>query len=421
MATVYNWQLGRNMSYPYNAAFPQWQFAFVFNLNRCLGCQTCTMACKSTWTFARGQEQMWWNNVETKPYGGFPQHWDTKILKIINDIAPGAAVWNAAQVGPNAPYGVFNGYTVFEAATQAGINEQAVGYLPPDKEWRFPNIHEDAATGYAGKAGEFSNPTGTTLPTHSEWFFYLPRLCNHCQYPACVAACPRKAIYKRPEDGIVLIDQSRCRGYKKCIEQCPYKKPMYNPYTRISEKCIACYPRIEGKEPLTGNVPTETRCMSSCPGKIRYQSLAQLNTDGTWVNNPASPLYYMVHVEKVALPLYPQFGTMPNGYYIPPRWVPRPYLVQMFGPAVDSAIAKYMAPSRELVAILQLFRASQKIIYTYRRIDGPLLYSTTINGQPWSLYNDTVIGYGKDGAEIVRVTVEEPVHTRDGNYHSNSI
>jgi nitrate reductase beta subunit len=121
----------------------------------------------------------------------------------------------------------------------------------------------------------------------------------------------------------------------------------------------------------------------------------------------------------VALPLYPQFGTQPNGYYIPPRWVPRPYLVQMFGPAVDSAIAKYMAPSRELVAILQLFRATQKIIYTYKRVDGPLLYSTTINGQPWSLYNDTVIGYGKDGAEIVRVTVEEPVHTRDANYYNS--
>ena len=73
MARVYNWQLGREMDYPYEGAYPKRQFAFVFNTNRCIACQSCTMACKSTWTFSKGQEQMWWANVETKPYGGYPQ------------------------------------------------------------------------------------------------------------------------------------------------------------------------------------------------------------------------------------------------------------------------------------------------------------------------------------------------------------
>ena len=81
--------------------------------------------------------------------------------------------------------------------------------------------------------------TGSSLPEHETFFFYLQRICNHCTYPGCLAACPRKAIYKRPEDGIVLIDQNRCRGYKKCVEQCPFKKPMYRGTTRVSEKCIA--------------------------------------------------------------------------------------------------------------------------------------------------------------------------------------
>ncbi len=53
---------------------------------------------------------------------------------------------------------------------------------------------------------------------HKAWYFYLARLCNHCSYPACLTACPRTAIYKRPEDGIVLIDQKECRGYRKCVE-----------------------------------------------------------------------------------------------------------------------------------------------------------------------------------------------------------
>ena len=72
MPEVYNWQLGRRMSYPYEESHPDRQFAFVFNINRCIACQTCSMACKSTWTWSRGQEFMWWNNVETKPYGGYP-------------------------------------------------------------------------------------------------------------------------------------------------------------------------------------------------------------------------------------------------------------------------------------------------------------------------------------------------------------
>jgi nitrate reductase beta subunit len=73
MPEVYNWQLGRKMLYPYEERHPKWQFAFVFNINRCLACQTCSMADKSTWLFSKGQEYMWWNNVETKPYGGYPQ------------------------------------------------------------------------------------------------------------------------------------------------------------------------------------------------------------------------------------------------------------------------------------------------------------------------------------------------------------
>ena len=64
--------------------------------------------------------------------------------------------------------------------------------------------------------------------------------------------------------------------------------------------------------------------MSACIGKIRLQGLVKMNKDGTWAEDRDNPLYYLIHVAKVALPLYPQFGTEPNGYYIPPRWVPRP-------------------------------------------------------------------------------------------------
>ena len=75
--------------------------------------------------------------------------------------------------------------------------------------------------------------------------FYLPRICNHCTNPACLEACPRKAIYKRAEDGIVVVDQERCEGYRYCMKACPYKKIYFNEIIGKSEKCIFCYPRLE--------------------------------------------------------------------------------------------------------------------------------------------------------------------------------
>jgi nitrate reductase beta subunit len=428
MPEVYNWQLGRAMSYPYPEAFPDWQFAFVFNINRCIACQTCTMACKSTWTFSKGQEYMLWNNVETKPYGGYPRHWDVKLLSMLEKANPGGQVWDAGETASDKPYGTFRGKTIFEAIDKTS-NEQgaarALGYLPTDREWQSPNIHEETAAGPVRTEGQWGE--SVQLPEHKVWYFYLQRICNHCTYPACLAACPRKAIYKRPEDGIVLIDQSRCRGYRKCVEACPYKKPMYRATTRVTEKCIACYPRIEGKDPALSpeGVPLETRCMSACVGKIRLQGLVKKTPDGKWADVPDNPLHYLIRERKVALPLYPQFGTEPNGYYIPPRWVPRGYLVQMFGPGVEHAVEQYSCPDRELLAVLQLFRTTQQILFKFKIEKGPKVAEMEVtlpSGEKkvQEIYNDTVIGFNQLGKEAVRITVEEPTFERAG-IHYNSI
>ena len=423
MSEVYNWQLGREMDYPYGASYPKRQFAFVFNTNRCIGCQSCTMACKSTLTFSKGQESMWWNNVETKPYGGYPQHWDVKTLDLLEQANPGGQNWGGSPADVKAPYGQFNGKTIFEAAKTNKSPEgaqKALGYLPADEDWAGPNRFEDHPTGApAGKRDRYF-PGGETMPQHKTWFFYLARICNHCTYPACLAACPRNAIYKRPEDGVVLIDQERCRGYRKCMEACPYKKSLYRGTTRTSEKCIACFPRLEGKDPQGGGLPMMTRCMAACIGQIRLQGFAQLNPDGTWKEDRYNPIYYLVHVAKVALPLYPQFGTEPNGYYIPPRWVPRPYLQQMFGPGVDAAVERYMAPDRELLAVLQLFGKDSRICFRYEIKEGPKVFETVIRGKKFESYNDTIIGYGEDGTKIIETTVEEPIHIRPDK-HANSI
>src|SRR5207247_10304052 len=156
----------------------------------------------------------------------------------------------------------------------------------------------------------------------------------------------------------------------------------------------------------------ETRCMAACVGKIRMQSLVRVGEDGLWAEDRWHPLYFAIRVEQVALPLYPQWGTEPNGFYIPPRWSPRGYARQMFGPGVDNAIEKYLVPSRELLAVLQLWRASQPIIFRYDVIPGPKVFETQMQGERVEMYNDTALGLNKSGKGVAGIAVAEPVDIR---------
>ncbi|MFV0473960.1 MAG: nitrate reductase subunit beta, partial [Pikeienuella sp.] len=183
------------------------------------------------------------------------------------------------------------------------------------------------------------------------FMMYLPRLCEHCLNPACAASCPSGAIYKREEDGIVLIDQEKCRGWRMCVSGCPYKKVYYNWSTGKSEKCTLCYPRIESGNP--------TVCSETCVGRIRYIGVmlydadkieeaantaekmdlydAQLGVfldpndpeviraaaaDGVpqdWIKAAQeSPIWKMAMEWKVAFPLHPEYRTLPMVWYIPP-------------------------------------------------------------------------------------------------------
>ena len=101
--------------------------------------------------------------------------------------------------------------------------------------------------------------------------FYLPRICEHCLNPSCVASCPSGAMYKREEDGIVLVDQDRCRGWRFCVSGCPYKKVYFNHRTGKAEKCTFCFPRIEAGQP--------TICSETCVGRLRYLGLILYDAD----------------------------------------------------------------------------------------------------------------------------------------------
>ncbi len=324
------------------------QIAMVIDLNKCLGCQTCTAACKTQWTNRNGREYMYWNNVETMPGKGYPKDWmnynagwDKEGQLKIGDL-------------PQIPedYGVPWEYNYEKLAN----GKESL--LKPEKEPEWgPNWDEDVGE------GEYPN----------SYYFYLPRLCNHCSKPACLAACPMKAIRKREEDGIVLVDLQKCRGIRNCIRACPYKKVYFNPKRAKaeegipgqSEKCIFCFPRIEKGLPPA--------CAKQCVGRVRHVG---------FLDDEKNNVYKLVKKWRAALPLRPDFGTKPNVFYVPPlspskfndkgevaneQRIPIDYLKKLFGADVENALKilktemekKAKGEKSELMDILIAYRQKE--------------------------------------------------------------
>ncbi|MFZ2890064.1 4Fe-4S dicluster domain-containing protein [Sulfuricurvum sp.] len=301
------------------------QLAMVMDLNKCIGCQTCTVACKTQWTNRNGREYMYWNNVETYPGTGYPKNWMELGggFDAAGDLQPG--------VIPNleADYGVPWDYN-YESLM--GGQSDSNHFQPHVSPTWGPNWDEDEG------AGAFPQ---------DNYFFYLPRICNHCTNPGCLSACPRDAIFKREEDGVVLVDLDRCQGYRYCIAGCPYKKIYFNPKISKSEKCILCFPRIEQGLPPA--------CAQQCVGRIRFVG---------FLDDEESQVHKLVHKYKVALGLRSDYGTQPNVYYIPPTESPAKFdaegkiiegstrlpveeLEKLFGPAVHDAIKTLKAEMKK--------------------------------------------------------------------------
>ncbi len=291
------------------------QVAMVFDLNKCIGCQTCSVACKVLWTRNEGQDYQWWCTVNTLPGRGSPRDWEEMGGGYANgEPRPGHAPTRSEFGGGWQ----FNYDEVFYAGKGREVPLRVVGEQPT---WG-PNWDEDQG------AGEYPNA----------YYFYMPRLCNHCTHPACAEACPRGAMYKRREDGIVLRDEESCRGYRFCAEACPYQKVYFNYVQQVSQQCIMCFPRLE-----QGVAPA---CARQCPGRLVFVG---------YLDDPQGPIHKLVNEWQVALPLHPEYGTEPNVFYVPPVGaalinpdgsiaegsdrIPIEYLEGLFGPRVRQALS----------------------------------------------------------------------------------
>ncbi len=352
------------------------QISMVFHLDKCIGCHTCSLACKNIWTDRPGAEYMWWNNVETKPGTGFPTRWEdqekyfggwekqngrlrlksTDKRRIVFNIFHNPHLPSMDDYYEPWTYDYQNLFNAPEGPDQPTAKPLSLvtgKYLDIESG---PNWDDDLG-GSPVYAQNDPNLQGLTPQEQAQLFaierlvfFYFPRICNHCLNPGCVAACPSGALYKRGEDGIILLDQQRCRGWRACVAACPYKKTFYNWATGKSEKCILCYPRLE-----TGQAPA---CFHSCVGRIRYLGVllydasqieavaklpdeelidahrslildpydpaviaqAQLQgiKDSVLEAAQRSPVYKFVKEWKLALPPHIEFRTLPMLYYVPP-------------------------------------------------------------------------------------------------------
>ena len=352
------------------------QIGMVLNLDKCIGCHTCSVTCKNVWTNREGVEYAWFNNVETKPGVGYPKQWENQEKwkggweRKPNgnlQLNQGAKLGLLAKIFANPHLPEIDDYYDPYTFDYARLQDSPEAQTPPTARPRSlvtgqtletikgSAAWEDNLGGEFAQRSKDSNFEAVQKAMYGEYentfMMYMPRLCEHCLNPACVASCPSGSIYKREEDGIVLVDQDKCRGWRMCVSGCPYKKIYYNWTTGKAEKCTFCYPRIESGQP--------TVCSETCVGRIRYlgvllydadrieeaasvehdknlysaqlsifldphdpKVIAQARADGVpdaWLEAARnSPVYKMAVDWRVALPLHPEYRTLPMVWYIPP-------------------------------------------------------------------------------------------------------
>ena len=356
------------------------QMAMVMNLDKCIGCHTCSVTCKQAWTNRTGTEYVWFNNVETRPGLGYPRTYEDQeewqggwvlnkrgrlTLKAGGRWKKLATIFSNPKLPSIQDYyepWTYDYATLTDAPAQEHTPVARPKSLLTGKDTKITwsanwddNLGGSQAT-YAKdpilQKESLQKVSAAVKASFEETFmFYLPRICEHCLNPSCAASCPSGAIYKRSEDGIVLVDQDRCRGWRMCVSGCPYKKLYFNHRTGKAEKCTFCFPRIE--------VGIPTVCSETCVGRLRYIGLVLYDADRVleaaatpdekdlyeaqrsvlldpddpevvraaerdgiprdWIEAAQrSPIHALINKWKVALPLHPEYRTMPMVWYIPP-------------------------------------------------------------------------------------------------------
>jgi nitrate reductase / nitrite oxidoreductase, beta subunit len=439
------------------------QMGMVMNLDKCIGCHTCSVTCKNVWTNRRGTEYVWFNNVETKPGRGYPRDWEDQdrwrggwILdrKGRLTLKGGGKLRKVLNIfhNPDLPTidDFYEPWTYdYDHLVKAPVSEHQpvarpvsqVDGAPLDLQWG-PNWDDDLA-GSAEHAAKDPNlrdglEERVRMEFEQAFMLYLPRICEHCINPSCVASCPSGAMYKREEDGIVLVDQEACRGWRFCVSGCPYKKTYFNWESGKAEKCTFCYPRIEAGMP--------TVCAETCVGRLRHIGIVLYDSDRVeaaasvpdehdllgaqlglfldpedpevrrraaadgiphdWIEAARrSPVYDLAVRWRVALPLHPEYRTLPMVWYVPPLSPVLSLVEESIDPDADGdlfgAIDELRIPVEYLASMLSA-GDPEPVRLALRRLAAMRAYKRTevVDGDPDAALAEAV-GIDPDDLELM--------------------
>jgi Fe-S-cluster-containing dehydrogenase component len=232
------------------------KLGLVIDLDICVGCHACAVACKE------------WNDggqfgplPDENPYGQEPLGvWFNRV--------------HTYEVTP-LPSGEGPGVRVRDTEPSSGALR-----APPSPEGRREK---------------------------SAMTIHFPRSCLHCETPDCVTVCPTGASYKRAEDGIVLVDDDKCIGCKLCSWACPYGAREYSETRGVMQKCTLCVDRIYNES--FDEYDRQPACVMACPTRARHFGD---------LGDPDSAVSKLV-AERGGYDLMPEMGYKPVNKYLPPR------------------------------------------------------------------------------------------------------
>jgi Fe-S-cluster-containing dehydrogenase component len=140
-------------------------------------------------------------------------------------------------------------------------------------------------------------PQGVFPALSQHW---LPTMCHHCVEAPCISACPTNTLWRREDDGIVMLEKDRCIGCQRCAEACPYDALSFDPVDGTADKCTGCVHRVD-----VGQAPS---CQVVCPTRaIHFGD----------IHDPASKVSQLLATKDAKLLAEGQ-GAKPQIYYLEP-------------------------------------------------------------------------------------------------------
>ena len=352
------------------------QMAMVMNLDKCIGCHTCSVTCKQAWTNRTGTEYVWFNNVETRPGLGYPRTYEDQeewqggwVRKPNGRIAlrraAGSRSCSRIFSNPKLP-SIHDYYEPWTYDYETLLNSPHTDTFPvarpkslltgKDMNVEWSANWDDDLGGSQEHAARDVMLQGiedkVKLEFEQTFMFYLPRICEHCLNPSCAASCPSRRDLQarggrhrpRRPGQVPRLAHVRLR--------LPLQEDLLQPQDRQGREVHVLLPAHRGRHPdrLRGDLrgpaalhrPRPLRRRQGARGRVDRGRARPLRGPARGLPRPRRPrgrargrggrhprrldrgrpevagAGALINDYEVALPLHPEYRTMPMVWYIPP-------------------------------------------------------------------------------------------------------